>query len=91
MHKRKQIEEATEALCPVAEKEFPLAEMLKEVLLQNGIGVLAVGSNDSPTSMLHGMSRTYEKLFVRQEDFEKAKEIADALVNKNWTVDGVKF
>ena len=39
MHKRKQIEEATEALCPVAEKEFPLAEMLKEVLLQNGIGV----------------------------------------------------
>lgn len=83
MRKRKQIEETNEALCPLAEKEFPLAEMLKDVLSQNGIGVLAVGSNDNPLGALHGISRTFEKLFVRQEDFEKAKEIAEELFGKD--------
>ena len=83
MRKHERVEEANEALCLVAEKEFPLAEMLKDVLLQNGIGVLAVGSDDSPLSMLHGNSRTYEKLFVRQEDFERARKIAEELFGKD--------
>jgi hypothetical protein len=83
MRKRKQIEETNEALCPLAEKEFPLAEMLRDVLSQNGIRVLSVGSDDSPLSMLHGNSRTYEKLFVRQEDFERARKIAEELFGKD--------
>ncbi len=83
MRKHERVEETNEALCLVAEKEFSLAEMLKDILLQNRIGVLVVGSDDSPTAMLLGMSRTYEKLFVRQEDFEKAKEIAEELFGED--------
>lgn len=83
MRKRKQTEETEEVFLPLAEKEFPLAEMLKDVLSQNGIGVFAVGSNDNPLGALHGISRTYEEVFVRQEDFEKAKTIAEELFGKD--------
>ena len=80
MRNRKQTnKEVNEELCSLAEKEFPLAEMLVDVLSQNGISALAVGSDDSPLGALHGVSRTYERVFVRREDFAKAGKIAEEL------------
>ena len=37
MWKRKQAEDTNDELCSVAEKEFPLAEMLVDALSQNGM------------------------------------------------------
>ena len=79
MRKRKQAEETNDELCSVAEKEFPLAEMLVDALSQNGIKALAVGSNGDALGALHGTSRLYERVFVRREDLAKAMEIADEL------------
>ena len=67
----------------MAEKEFPLAEMLVDALSQNGIKALAVGSNGDALGALHGTSRLYERLFVRQEDLAKAMEIADELFGED--------
>ena len=79
MWKRKQAEEEKDELCSVAEKEFPLAEMLVDALSQNGIKALAVGSNGDALGALHGTIRLYERVFVRQEDLAKAMEIAAEL------------
>ncbi len=80
MRKSKQTnKEANDELCTLAEKEFPLAEMLVDVLSQNGIRALAVGSDGNPLGALHGTCRTYERVFVRKDDFEEASKIAEEL------------
>ena len=79
MRKNRKAEAANDALCFLAEKAFSLAEMLVDVLSQNGIDALAVGSDDNPLGALHGTIRTYERVFVKQEDFAKASKVAGEL------------
>ena len=79
MRKQKQSDETSEEFLTVAEKAFPLAEMLKDVLTDNGIEAVTVGSDSDPLSALHGVSWTYERVLVRQRDFGEAMKIAEEL------------
>ena len=79
MHRHRQNEETGEEFLTVAEKAFPLAEMLKDVLTDNGIEAVTVGSDSDPLSALHGVSRTYERVLVRRRDFGEAMKIAEEL------------
>ena len=79
MLRHRQNEETGEELITVAEKAFPLAEMLKHALNDNGIEAVTVGSDSDPLSALHGVSRTYERVLVRQRDLAGAMKIAEEL------------
>ena len=79
MHRHRQNEETGEEFLTVAEKAFPLAEMLKDALSQNGIEAVTVGSNEDPRGALYGVSHLYEKVLVRQCDLDEALKIAEEL------------
>ena len=75
---RKLREAQTGDICFLEEKEPYLANILNDILQQNGIDVLTESSIGAGLATIAGTMLELIRLYVRYEDLEKAKELVDA-------------